>query len=224
MEILPLLPVPLGIRPDREIQDILGAGGYMEITRDQLLYERVETLKLEVARWIVRPKYHTVEVPCSGSFGAVEKRRLATDFTFVAEVGWDAGQVARTQTVQPDDGPGYETFSPFLDDRLNGFPGLNFQVGILFALGEQRQYHALFPEQDQTERGCFYYCRRVQLDDLTIINSARGDDIILGVARGSGSAPLRRYFGSTWLAAGGFNFSEAAQKEFGEAEGVPGTL
>jgi hypothetical protein len=56
--------------------------------------------------------------------------------------------------------------------------------------------------------GTFYICERVSLTSVRTINSARGDNVVMCIVRGSGSAPLRRFQNGVYVGAGALSLSE----------------
>lgn len=221
---MPNFGPPADIRPTREITKVRGFGGFLELRRASVgstpSTGRTDSHILELDQWTLRHKFRKVELPLSGGFGAITQRRVATSFTFSASLSWDVSALARAVSV--------DLFSglAFLDDLFIGesesltgegedirLESTNrFTIAVLFALGGPEQYDVIFPGAEPAARNAHYYCDSVHLDELVIVTSTNPKNVVKMQAKGSGSAPLRRYSGLAWKGAGGFNFSQGAQK------------
>ena len=203
---------PADIRPTREITNVRGFGGFLQLSRTEIRGEsgptKIDRHLLEVGAWSLRHKFRKVELPLSGGFGAIAQRRVASSFTFAANLVWDVTALAQSRTAE-------NVFlgKAFLEDLfIGGSSNTNrFTVSALFALGDPFQYDIAFPGAEQADRNAFYYCDSVHLDEVLVVTSTEPPDLVRMEATGSGSAPLRRYAGPVWKGAGGFDFSQTQQ-------------
>lgn len=184
---------PIDIPFARGITAIRGFGGFLQITRALPGTDQFEKHILDVERWTIRHEFRTVELPISGGFGAITRRRVASDFLFKASLSWDA---------MPD--------VPFLDDIFLGENTEQYAVAVLFALGRPSDYAHYFP--GIPDQNSHYYCKAVQIDRLVVVTSTKPPDVIKLEVIGKGSAPLRRYVGPVWKGAGGLDFTKLEQK------------
>jgi hypothetical protein len=178
-------------RDVRETERIAGVGGFLELRWPAIdtpydpgpaFYEA-----LEVQQWEILRKIRSAEIPMGGGDGSISRRRTADDFTFTAHLDLDI----RPSKLLPDKIPGPPAAgqsSPFPGDRFEGEQTNQFLIAIRFHCGDP-----LVDGDDSA--GYRYYCQRVLLEEVHIINSARGDDVVRVVVKGSGSAPLRRFVG-----------------------------
>lgn len=204
----------LPIRDTREILPLCGVGGCLEFSwtsiipdpengnpSDTMIYERL----MEVEQWEIHHRYRNVELPMSGGFGSLSRRRVADDFQFVAIAAMD---LTGAREALGEFGPNL-TNQPFIDGRLRGYPTSAYHVGIKFNCGDPTFWTN--PEAQSIARpakngeGVFYYCQGVLLDEVRVLDSSRGDDVVRCIVTGSGSAPLRRYVGEVHYGNGAFD-------------------
>lgn len=204
---------PADIVPTRKITTVRGFGGFLELSRTREFGEsgptQVHRHMLEVEQWTLRHKFRKVELPLSGGLGAMTQRRVATSFTFGASLSWDVSSLP-----EMFDDANHFAGKAFLDDLfIGGSTGTNqLTVAVLFALGNTSQYNLIFPGADPAPRNAHYYCDSVILDEIVVVTSTEPKNVVKMQAKGSGSAPLRRYSGPVWKGAGGFDLSQDTQK------------
>lgn len=179
--------------------------------------------KIEVDKWMLWHTGESVRIPQSGGRGAITRRRVSSDFRFWAIIQFDASYI---KPGAPDlslsvgnpvglfgnvIGPSTQPFPEqyFLGDRV-----AHYVVGIRFQLGDPSFYNT--PQAQTIARvfgtvdpGCYYYCDSVLVDSIQpIAPTGAQPDVIRAIVRGSGSAPLRRYAGATWIGSGLFGLEE----------------
>ncbi len=177
--------------------------------------------KIEVDKWTLWHEGVNVRIPQSGGRGSPARRRVASDFRFWAIIQFDAsyikpGAPAPNNRVGafipgPDIGPKTQ---PFPEQFFLGSVAAHYVVGIRFQLGDPSFYSV--PQAQTIARvfgtvdpGCYYYCDSVMVDDIQPITPTGAEpDVIRAIVRGSGSAPLRRYAGTTWIGSGLFGLDE----------------
>ncbi len=172
--------------------------------------------RLHIEEWEIQHTFRNVELPMSGGRGSIQRRRVSDDFRFSTIVPLDTsnvrgGSVADTARRQP-----------FYDGRMRGEPLGLYQISVRFQCGDTS-----FPDtlesrtisssaaDDPFNPGAYYLCEQVLLENVRIVNSARGDDVVMCVVRGLGSAPLRRYYNGTYCGAGALRLSEADLEDGG---------
>ncbi len=209
---MPEFGPPADVPPTREITHVRGFGGFLNISRvsqESVGSTQRDRVNLEVSQWTIRHRFRAVELPISGGFGAITRRRVATDFQFAADLPFNVLPLGLPRGTVPT-GAALKTLA-FLEDLFRGFNREQYMVGVLFAIGDPFQYDVLFPAADQRGRNSYYFCDSVHLDELVIVTSTEPADVVRLQANGSGSAPLRRYSGPLWEGAGGFEFGRVEQ-------------
>lgn len=214
---------PADVVPTREITEVRGFGGFLELSR--LIAGTpsgpgaIHSHKIEVQQWSLRHKFRSVELPLSGGFGAMTIRRVATSFTFSAGLSWDVSPLAADdatlfsgEAFLDDLFTGPSTFAVGEEENRRVRSTNRFTIAALFALGGTFQYDVIFPGAPPAKRNAHYYCDSVHLDEIVVVTSTEPPELVKMQAKGRGSAPLRRYSGPVWKGAGGFGFSQDTQK------------
>jgi hypothetical protein len=177
-------------RETREINHLAGIGGFLKFqkkpvrrrdpispgdTGDPAGFDPNAGEILDVGLWELLHRYRNVELPLSGGKGSIQRRRVADDYNFLALVSLDLKKA-----------------EPFIDhdSHLEGDPSSETPYGIAlrFQCGD--------PEFHRSREGLFYFSPAVLLDEVKIIDSSVGDDVLRFIVRGSGSAPLERFNGT----------------------------
>jgi len=212
------------IRDSREMLQVQGIGGYLAVgvidnARQGNLTGDVESFglylsdKLDVRRWQLWHRYHNVQIPMSGGGGAITRRRVADDFDFIAEWMLDAKYILPTeplpsnQIVASSAGPATQ---PFIENRFQGIAPAQFQVQVKFQLGDptfytQPELQSIARTFGTVQTGAYYFCDSVQVDEIYVVDTSDQEpgDVIRGIVKGSGSAPLRRYLDpGGWMGTG----------------------
>lgn len=196
--------IPIDIRSTRDITEVRGMGGYLEVYQPVDLGEiggqqaKIhEGSKIEVVMWDLRLSFRNVEIPMSGSFGAIQRRRVASDFEFGATLNWDISKFN-------------EGDNAYLDGLFLGKIDYHYAIAMLFSLGERSEYARLLGTAP-IPYAAYYYCDKVMVSEIYIVASSTGDDVIHAVVRGKGSSPLRSYYGDALQGAGGFQYTAREQ-------------
>ena len=203
------------IRDVREIWPISGVGGFMEVSWHVDVdsvdpYAPPPKLKgfgpierLEVQRWELTHKLNRVTLPLSGGKGALSKRRVSDDFTFVCEVLMNMKAAKGKQTGSPF------TRTPFLNGMLQGEASDKslFHIAIKFQVGDPSfWYH---PEIQplpavSDQHGLWYSCDRVLITE--VVPTVAPQSVVAVVVRGEGSTPLRQRVDGRSVGFGGLGF------------------
>jgi len=206
---------PYVIRDTRQIMPLRGIGGYIGFlwwnqaianiqgyggTRadQQMDRPRRNTLldKLEVQQWEIEHTSRNVEIPMSGGRGAISRRRVASDFRWVAFVDLDM-----TITQGDPEIIVRNEEQPFVDGRLEGKPGGHYRLALRFHCGDPswplRRLAGNLGVPFSTNLGLYYWCDAALIETVHVVNSARGKDeqgaVVTYRVEGKGSSPLERW-------------------------------
>lgn len=202
------------IRDDRLPWPVVGIGGFLSFawqTQTGAPSIKAADELIDVREWTIQHIYRNLEIPGSGNFGSILRRRVAVDFKWTAAVDLDLSDpkaIPDAQPIPPPDPP-----QPYFEARLEGQGDLGFYaVAMRFQVGDPSQ---MVPALDAPAfSGLYYFCPDVKLDEVLVTDSSRagkdGKGVVSYLIRGSGSAPLQRYRNGVWIGAGGFGFSDPA--------------
>jgi hypothetical protein len=215
---------PAQIRDVFANEPVSGVGGFIEVAWPDAVQSQHETLeRLHIREWEIDHQYRNVELPMSGGFGSIQRRRVADDFRFATIVDFDL----RLPRVH---GVGNNLKQPFYDGKLEG--GISsdparggFLISMEFHIGDPGFWinpgtAPIATETPQVFDGPHYRCNSVILDRVITLNSCNPPKAVRCVIEGHGSSPLRRYIGSEWLGAGAFGFSQALQGQTEREKGL----
>jgi len=186
------------MRATRNIITIPGTGGYLKVYRflggeDPVdLGKAYEGSLLEIGEWRIRHFYKLAKVTHSGSNGAINRVIVAQDFEFVLELPWNARE-------QADPGRRLNEWWGFIQQILIGSRETNYNVSVLFALGDALNYPNLIGRPG-TEFRAALHAPRVLLEEAEYVNNAQGEadynSIIRVNVKGQGNCLLRGLRGS----------------------------
>lgn len=200
-----------------EIRDVIRAfpmasvGGFIGFQWPPTDYTAGRELeKLQIARWEIEHVFHNVELPMSGGFGSIQRRRVCDDFRFTIWLDLDLTPAINEPSKV---GPQPNNTQPFLDGRLQGAPSRQFRIAIRFQCGDgslvsplRKSIHPI--TVGPLFKGLHYFCQSVLLDSVITETPVRAKKVIKCVIKGHGSAPLERWYFGTFCGAGAFPFSE----------------
>lgn len=219
---------PADVSPTDETQPVSGIGGFVEIYKPAAPGEigadqgKIhEGLRIKVKGWSLWHRFRTVEIPMSGGWGAVTRRLVATDFELIAALDFDRAQFGAGVVAPP---------SPFFDVSMTGYGDAHYMVAVLLQLGHPRFYpeppapplppalpaypsippppEIADPEAPNVWHGAYYYCPACLLQEIQVITSCSGEEVIGGTIKGRGSAPLRCYYHNLLASGSPFAFAE----------------
>ncbi len=188
---------------------IAGIGGFIGFEWPSSDYTAGRELdKLQIARWELEHIFHTVELPMSGGYGSIQRRRVCDDFRFTIWLDLDLTPVV---TEPANVGPGSNS-QPFFDGRLQGAPSRQFRIAIRFQCGDAALVSPLRSSVHPVTvgarfTGLYYFCQSVMLDSVITETPVRAKKVIKCVIKGHGSAPLERWYFGTFCGAGAYPFS-----------------
>jgi hypothetical protein len=130
---------------------------------------------IDVHRWRIRHEYRLADVTHSGSNGAIKRVMVAQDFEFFAELPWNSREL----------NPSYNGEAlGFIQELLVGQALSDYNVSILFALGDSLQY-------GDPNRRAALHAPQVLIEEVETVNDSTGTAVVSINIRGRGNSLLR---------------------------------
>lgn len=208
---------PPPIRDVFETEAIKGVGGHLEFNwPSETSWPRME--RLEVKEWEIHEIIPAAELPISGGFGAITRRRVCSDFEFTCAIDLDLKPV---RDREPAPGP---MSQPFPGSRMEGAASDLFVIKLRFHCGDPTFWDS--PELTHIARtigelpgtpmgdGVNYRCDSVIVTEVWTVGNAHGQEgkgVVSAIVKGKGSAPLRRYVGADWCGTGWLGIARTIQ-------------
>jgi len=210
--------MPTDIREVRPIEELPGIGGFIEFQWNTSTEDVLS--RIEIEEFSLRHRYVNARLAMSGGLGSIQWDRVADATEFIVIAVMDL----RTTRFGVADGhsPSRSSRQPFYDGRMDGDPSRDFKISMHFQCGDSTFWDN--PEQDTIARppekfhplgpirsGIYQTIDEAILDDVLLVDSSRGDDVLRYLIKGHGSTPIQRWVGETWTGGGAFGIGKFEQ-------------
>ncbi len=206
------------IRAVRPSEPIPGIGGFIEFKWNT---DTADVLsRIEIEEWSLRHRYINARLAMSGGLGSIQYDRVAdaTEFTVMAVMDLRTTRFGAAS----GDTPNRSSRQPFYDGRMEGGAGQDFKISMHFQCGDSTFWDN--PEQQTIARppekfsplgpfrsGIYQTIDEAVIEDVLLVDSSRGDDVLRYIIKGFGSTPIQRWVGEIWTGGGAFGISKAEQ-------------